>query len=956
MAAGSWEAGIPGASPPDIYRLIDFFAMNKLVVFFLLGLSSMATAQVRYTSGTDILQSIREREEKRETSIFKNYPVRNAGPVVQGGRVADIAVNPLNTKEYYVAFASGGVFRTDNNGISFTSIFDHQGNLTIGDIALAPSDPDQLWVGTGENNSSRSSYAGSGVYRSSDGGNTWTFAGLESIQHTGRIIIHPEDPKTVWVAAMGNLYSHNPERGVFKTTDGGKTWDKTLFVNDSTGAIDLVIHPANPDILLATMWERTRLAWDFKGHGPGSGIYKSEDGGNSWRRAMNGIANPEMAGRIGIDISLSDPGILYAIVDNQTESRKEREHEPGTLTAADFIGMEIDVFLALDDKKLDAFLDENEFPGKYSAEVVKGEVREGKYKPDALVDYLGDANNALFDTGITGAEIYRSEDSGETWVKTHDYVLDGVFYTYGYYFGEIRVSPTDPEKIFVFGVPLLKSSDGGRNFSRIDTVGDVHADQQAMWIDPEDPAHILLGNDGGLYVSYDEGAAWKHINNIPAGQFYTVSVDTGVPYNIYGGLQDNGILFGPSNSVPNETKPWEYLFGGDGMFVIPDPEDSDQIYLGYQFGNYYRLNKNTGKREFISPKHDIGENPLRYNWRAPLMMSDHNPDILYIGAQKIYRSMDGGKKWKSLSGDLTKDLENGNVPYSTITCIEESPVSFGLLYVGTDDGNIQVSRDGGSRWELKTDGLPEKKWITSLFASPHRESKVYLAMTGYREDDFTTYVYRSVDYGTNWERISSNILHEGVNVIMEDPVKEGLLYMGTDHGTYLSFNEGDEWHLIAPIPNVAAYDMVVHPSAHELVVATHGRSIYVMPVEPVREIHPDPDFTVFTPDVIRHSKNWGEKRFPFSNQNQPVCRILYYAPKPGIKIRFEVLQEGRTVREVTFSPENKGFNYFNWDLRIIRSEGKKEGSAEKSIYAGKGKYEGRFSWDNHMETIEISIE
>ncbi|MBR9999479.1 MAG: glycosyl hydrolase [Cyclobacteriaceae bacterium] len=933
--------------------------MNKLAFIFFMALNTMVAAQNHYTTGDDIQQSIEEREGKREASIFKNYPVRNVGPVVQGGRISDIAVNPQNSKQYYVAFASGGVFKTVNNGITFTPVFDHQGNLTIGDIVLSPSDPDQLWVGTGENNSSRSSYAGSGIYKSLDGGTTWSFVGLEAIQHTGRIIIHPDDPQTVWVAAMGNLYSHNPERGVYKTVNGGQTWDKTLFLNDSTGAIDLLIHPEEPDVLWATMWERTRKAWDFKGHGPGSGIYKSEDGGNTWRKVMKGIKNPGMAGRIGIDICRSQPQILYALVDNQMETKKEKERNSDEFLPGDFIRMEPEIFLALDNDKLNDFLKNNDFPEKYTAEMVKQEIRAGKYKPDALTEYLGDANTALFEAEITGAEIYKSVDSGESWEITHDFWLEGVYYTYGYYFGEIRISPNDPEKIFVFGVPLLKSTDGGGNFHRIDTIGDVHADHQAMWINPEDPAHILLGNDGGLYVTYDEGAAWEHINNIPAGQFYTVNVDMEIPYNIYGGLQDNGILYGPSNSVPNETKPWEYLFGGDGMFVIPDPRNIHRVYLGYQFGNYYRLNTRNGRREFIAPKHDIGEDPLRYNWRTPLVMSDHNPDILYVGAQKIFRTMDRGEHWKALSGDLTRDLENGNVPYSTITCIEESPESFGLLYVGTDDGLVQVSRNGGYNWDLKTVGLPEKKWVTCLFASPHRESKVYLSLTGYREDDFSTYVYRSNDYGDTWESISGNIHHEGVNVILEDPVTEGLLYLGTDHGIYLSFKDGNGWHLMAPVPNVATYDMVIHPKAHDLVVGTHGRSIYVLPLEPVREIagkDVNHDFVVFSPEKIRHTENWGEKRYPFSNVNRPACRILYFSPEPGGKIMFEVFLDGIKVREESFTAADKGFNYFNWDLKINPADDKKISKPDTHVYAPKGKYEVKFTFADQVGSAEIIIE
>ncbi len=933
--------------------------MRLFSVILIAWIPFFASAQAHYTTGNDLLKSIQERELKRENSIFKKYPVRNVGPVVQGGRITDLAVNPRNPKQYYLAFASGGVFKTENNGITFHPIFDHQGTLTIGDICLAPSDAEIIWVGTGENNSSRSSYAGSGIYKSLDGGRTWEFAGLESIQHTGRIIIHPENPNIVWVAAMGNLYTHNPDRGVFKTNDGGKTWVKTLFINDSTGAIDLVIHPEDPDILWATVWERTRKAWNFKGHGPGSGIYKSTDGGLSWWQVMEGIENQESAGRIGIDISLSHPNILYALLDSQHEIHKEKERESDELIASDFIQMDPLTFYELNEDKLNKYLKDNNFPEKYTSEIVKKEVRAGKYQPEALAKYLGDANNALFDSEITGAEIYKSVDYGETWEKTHDFWLEGVYYTYGYYFGEIRVSPRDPDIIFVFGVPLLKSVDGGLNFNRIDTIGDVHADHHAMWIDPEDPNHILLGNDGGLYVTYDEGAAWDHINNITAGQFYTVNVDMEEPYHIYGGLQDNGILYGSSTSIPNEAPHWEYLFGGDGMFVIPDPRDPHLVYLGYQFGNYYRIEAETGKRKYIAPKHDIGEEPLRYNWRTPLLMSVHNPDILYVGAQKVFRTLDKGEHWEAISPDLTKNLENGNVPYSTITCIEESPLAFGLLYAGTDDGNIQISRDGGFNWSLKNDGLPEKKWVTCLNASAHHESKVYLSFTGYRDDDFSSYVYRSDNYGDNWESISGNIKNESVNVIIEDPVSEGLLYLGTDHGTYLSYDDGKNWHLMAPIPNVANYDMIVHPKANDLVVGTHGRSIYVLPLEPVRRLtgkELQRNFTVFKPEGIRYSKGWGEKRYPFSKVFDPYIDIFYFIPLEGANIEYEIIKDGIVLREDSFTSPAKGFNYYKWDLLINARDQKGRMRSGVLEYAGKGKYEGRFSYGDQIQSVDLLIE
>ncbi len=933
--------------------------MRIVVIMLFYMTCGIAYGQPGYTTGSEILDGIAIREQKRNTSIFKHYPVRNVGPVVQGGRITDIAVSPVEDKEFYIAFASGGVFKTINNGISFEPVFDNQGALTIGDICLAPSDPEIIWVGTGENNSSRSSYAGSGVYKSSDGGQTWAFSGLEDIQHTGRIIIHPLNPDIVWVAAMGNLYTHNPERGVYKTSDGGKTWQKTLFVNDSTGAIDLVIHPDDPDILWAATWERTRKAWNFKGHGPGSAIYKSKDGGETWVRVMTGIENPGFAGRIGIDICTEQPNVLYALIDSQLETKKEKERKEGELLAADFLTMGSEDFLALDNEKLNDFLKANNFPPKYSAEKVKEEVGKGIYEPGALAEYLGDANNALFDTEVRGAEVYKSTDYGETWTKTHEYWLEGVYYTYGYYFGEIRVSPKDPETIFVFGVPLLKSTDGGSTFVRSDTIGDVHADHHSMWIDPSDPQHIILGNDGGLYITYDEGAAWDHINNIPAGQFYTVNVDMEKPYNIYGGLQDNGILFGSSRSIPNETSHWEYLFGGDGMFVIPDPRNYTLVYVGYQFGNYYRINTENGQRNYITPKNDIGEQAYRFNWRTPLLMSTFNPDILYIGAQKVFRTFNKAEDWEILSGDLTRDLPNGNVPYSTITCLEESPLKFGLLYAGTDDGNVLVSKDAGYSWEFVNAGLPAKKWVTSIQSSHFDESLVYVTLTGYRDDDFSTYIYQSEDQGKHWQLMSGHLEHEPVNIILEDPEKQDLLYMGTDHATYLSLNRGEEWHLMAPIPNVANYDMVAHPRDHDLVVATHGRSIYVLPLGPVRALVGRPlndTFTVFEPEKIRHSERWGEKRYPYLKPWKPEVSIMYYVPDTESPVLFEVFKDGLKRYEQTADAEVPGFNYFRWHLKINTLDKKNKRKTGELAYVEKGKYLLQFSRGQKVEKIEIEIE
>ena len=895
-----------------------------------------------YCQNADIEATEKSRSDQLANSLLSNYPVRNVGPVEQGGRISDIEVVPGNPKHYYVGYASGGIFYTKNNGITFDPIFENQGFLGIGDFALAPSNPQIIYVGTGEKNSSRSSYAGSGIYRSNDGGKTWSHLGLSNTQHIGRIIVHPTNPETVWVASLGALYTNNVDRGIYKSTDGGKTWHKTLFVNDSTGAIDLVLHPQNPNQLLASTWERSRKAWDFKEGGPGSSIYRSEDGGNTWVKSAAGFPEGNGVGRIGLEISASNPDIVYALLDNQEETREEVVRpSDGSLQIQDFISMTRDQFLALDDKKLDAFIRSSGYPQKYNARVVKREVRSGKYEPKALAEYFGDANAALFNTNVKGAEVYRSDDGGKTWSKANSYALDGVYFTYGYYFGEVRVDPKDSDKIYIFGVPLLKSLDGGKTYHRLDTMGRVHVDHQALWINPDDPEHLLLGNDGGLYQSYDEGASWLHINNVSVGQFYSISVDMEKPYNVYGGLQDNGVRKGSSTSIPNRTESWDGIFGGDGMFVYADPRNSNTVYAGSQFGFYMRLNlEPDGRPSRITPRHDIGEPPLRYNWRTPIMISPHNADVIYMAAQKVYRSMNQGDDWESISGDLTKNLPNGNVPYSTITSMSESKFKFGLVYIGTDDGNIQVTKNGGGSWELINNGLPVRKWVSGVFASPHDEGTVFAALNGYREDDFKTYVYMSADYGKTWTSVKGNLPESVANVIIQDPVQPELLYTGLDIGSYVSFDKGKTWSLLSGIPNAPSYDMVVHPRDYELVVGTHGRSVYVADAKPLQAVAEKGESTpviAFEMESMRYFGRWGERRNEYTEPFTPSTSIMYYVGIPANEITVTIKTEkGEVLREMKASGK-KGFQKLSWDLK--KTEYDKKGKATGNLsYIERGKY------------------
>lgn len=916
--------------------------------------------------GSEIQKSYAERKALSEKSILKEYPVRNIGPTGQGGRIVDIEVNLKSPKEFYVGFASGGIFKTVNNGITFEPFFDNQDALGIGDFALATNDPTVMYVGTGEKNSSRSSYAGSGVYKTNDGGKTWAHLGLVNTQHIGRVIVHPQNTNVVWVAALGALYTNSADRGVYKTTDGGKTWNKTLFVNDSTGIIDLVINPKNPNQLWAASWEKDRKSNNFKESGVGSAIYRSDDGGETWVKSVAGFPQGKQVGRIGLDVSASNPNIVYAILDNQSEVADKPTKEDGKLKQKDFKSISKDAFLKLDDKKLEEFLRDNRFPQKYDAKQVKKDVTDGKYEASALYDYLGgDANANLFNTKIVGAEMYRSDDSGSTWKKMNSYDLDNVFFTYGYYFAEMRIAPDNPNLIYFYGVPMLKSSDGGVTWARLDTVGNVHVDHHVLWVNPADSKHLLLGNDGGLYQSYDEGANWLHINNIPAGQFYTVQVDMETPYNVYGGLQDNNVLTGTSRPREPYVTKWETLAGGDGMYVAADPTNSKLAYAGSQFGFYSRVERDKSKRTPITPQREIGEPALRWNWRTPLILSKHNPDIVYIAAQKVFRSFNRGDSWEIISNDLTKNKKQGDVPFSTISSLAESPMKFGLLYVGTDDGNVWISRNGGGSWESISSGLPQNKWVSCVTPSSLNEGTVFVSLNGYREDDFKTYVFMSTDYGTTWTSIKGNLPDAVTNVVIQDPVNANLLYCGLDNGTYVSLDKGKNWQFFNGMLNVSSYDMIVHPRDNELVVGTHGRSVYIADVKPLQSLkNVDKPVQVFSVENIRFSDRWGEKQASWAKAFEPLASVLYYVGKDASQITVEIYDEKKALVRKLTAKGMIGFHSFDWDLKINEAIGtgtikKGKESTESTAtlklkYASKGKYTIRLI--NGVESSETTVE
>jgi photosystem II stability/assembly factor-like uncharacterized protein len=562
---------------------------------------SSIPAQVKPTPAGERMKSVEQRISLEKKSIVNEVKFRNIGPNIMSGRVVDVDVNPVDPTEFYIAYATGGLWHTTNNGQSFAPIFDSLDVLFIGDIAVNwNSSPRIIWVGTGEVNSSRSSYAGIGIYKSSDNGKHWEYLGLPESQHIGKIQLHPSNENIAWVAALGHLYSPNKERGVYKTTDGGKTWKQTLFIDDTTGAIDIDVNPKDPNELYAAMWSRSRSAWKFRESGVTSGIYKSNDGGDTWKKISgdgSGFMKGGKIGRIGVAVYPGNPSIVYAIVDNNMI-----KPDTGTKTAdtfyhrKDFKDISEDAFLLLDQKKLDSFLKENDFPEKYTAAVVMDMVKTKKVKPTALYDYL-DFDDGFRNAGIYGAEIYRSNDAGATWKKMNEKGLK-LYSTYGYYFGKIFVSPVNENKLIITGVPIQLSTNGGKNFKTIDKEN-VHGDHHAVWIDAKRDSHFVIGTDGGCNITYDDGEHWFFANTPSVGQYYAVAVDNDKPYNVYGGLQDNNVWYGPSNNA--DDREWQStgdysfkpLVGGDGMQVQVDTRDNATTYAGSQFGFYSRLNRKT---------------------------------------------------------------------------------------------------------------------------------------------------------------------------------------------------------------------------------------------------------------------------------------------------------------------------------------------------------------------------
>ncbi|HEY3385935.1 MAG TPA: T9SS type A sorting domain-containing protein [Saprospiraceae bacterium] len=682
-------------------------------------------------------KSARTYRQQKVESLLERQLSTNwefCGPTNVGGRITDVEILQTQPTTFYAGAASGGVFKSEDSGMSWEPIFDNQLALSIGDIAIAPSNEDIIYVGTGEPNAGGGSiaYDGYGVYRSNNGGETWNHSGLEEIGSVSKIIVHPDNPEKVYAAGMGNLFSNGPERGLFRTTDGGENWEKVLFINDSTGIIDLVIHPVNPDILYAAAWQRVRRADKRAYGGPSSGIYKSIDGGNSWQELTNGL--PGEAGRIGITISPSNPNILHAVYEDENTS------------------------------------------------YLKG--------------------------------IFSSHDNGNSWQSRN--TSDIYDPPYMYWFGKIVAHPVDTSTLYLASLDMYKSTNGGMNWFTV--FSGVHLDQHALAFHPNDPEIVLIGNDGGVYLSPDGGNNFDHLNTLPITQFYTCEIDHSVPKRLYGGAQDNGTV----RTVTGKTNDWRNIYGGDGFRVRVDPDNNQFMYAEYQYGAFGR---STSAGEWFDDATTGINQGDRFNWHTPYILDPANPAILYLGSHRLYKSTNRAQSWLSISPDLTKNNSSTGFNEGTITSISASPINGQILFVGTDNGNVQVSSDGGNSWTLVSENLPHR-WVTSVVVDPFDQNTAYVTFSGYRFGESVSHIFKTIDLGQTWFDISGDLPDMPVNCLIVTPVL-GHLYIATDIGVLNSTDDGLHWELVGNgMPNLVITDLTYHAPENLLVAATYGRGMY----------------------------------------------------------------------------------------------------------------------------------
>jgi photosystem II stability/assembly factor-like uncharacterized protein len=892
--------------------------------------------------GQDQVPGLPPPVNQTDDPLLKRFVWRSIGPAAMGGRLDDIAVDEANPSVFYLGFATGGVWKTENNGTTWMPVFDSYPVSSIGDIEIAPSNPNVVYVGTGEPNNRQSSSFGGGVYKSIDAGRTFTYMGLKETQSIGRMVVHPKDPDVVYVAAVGHLFGPNKERGLYKTTDGGKTWTNTKFIDEDTGFVDVVMHPADPNILFAASYQRRRLPWGFNGGGPGSGIWRTDDGGRTWTRLTgNGLPNNPIIGRIGLAVSRSRPNIVYAQLEvGPSGGTGAGVNEDGSLVA----------------------------PGQRGG----GGRGQQPAKPDP---------------GRSG--VWRSDDGGKTWAFRSNNNNRPMYYS------KIRVDPTNPDIVYTTGASAYKSLDGGRTFAVMG--GQSHSDHHALWINPRNGNHLLIGNDGGLDISYDQGETWEEISLMPLGQFYAISADMRKPYYVCGGLQDNGSWCGPSavrNNAGGINTDWYRVGGGDGFYTANDPRDWTIGYQESQDGATNRYDLRTGQVTSIRPRGPMtdeqrrileqaqaagrggfggrGVSPagnivpppppgteFRFYWSTPFILSPHNPDVVYLGGDRLFKSTDRGTTWTA-SADLTNSIgrndrpimgvdgkapmaskHDGAASYSNIVTISESPLVEGIVWVGTNDGNVQVSRDGGSTFRNvvgNIQGVPKETHVSRVEASRHDAGTAYVTFDGHRTDDHRPYVFVTRDYGGAWTSLSSNLPDGNVNVIREDPKNPNLLYLGTEYAFYVSLDRGREWkRFMNGLPTVRIDDILVHPRDNDLIVGTHGRSIWIVddisPLQQLSEAVTAGDVhlfdvrpaTAWVADIQRADGLGAAKHF--RAQNPPGgTAISYYLKTPpdgDVKLTISDLN-GRTIRELDGTKET-GINRVQWNLAPTATPGARGG-------------------------------
>jgi photosystem II stability/assembly factor-like uncharacterized protein len=847
-----------------------------LIASLPLSLSAQSARNARTTPSSSDADSARLAE----------LPWRSIGPAITSGRVVDFAV-PEGPKSqigerlgeiFYVASASGGVWKTVNGGTTWEPIFDHEGAASIGDIAVAPSNADIIWVGTGEANNQRSSSWGDGVYKSENGGKSWTNMGLKKSEHIGRVIVNPTNPEIVFVAAAGPLWGAGGDRGLFRTTDGGRTWKNVKNIDANTGFTDVIFDPTNPNVIYAASFQRERRPYSYVGGGPGSALWKSIDGGDTWGKLVEGLPKADV-GRIGLDVSRSNPNIVYATIETKVTG-----------------------------------------------------------------------NGAS--TGNTEASVYRSDDYGASWEKM------GRGFSYPWYMGQIRVDPTNPDRVYFMGVPLQVSTDGGRTFHN--TAPGAHSDHHAMWIDPTDPNHLIIGCDGGVYISRDRGKTVDFVPNLPISQYYAIATDMRQPfYYVYGGLQDNSSWGGPSQTrnVQGITNAdWIQTTGGDGFYAQIDPVDPNTVYGESQGGDIVRYDVRTGEQKTIKPLPAFGTRPYRWNWSSPMLISPFDHNTIYFGANYLFRSTNRGDSWTRLGPDLTRQLNRDSLPvmgkiwprdaiarhqgtaeYGNISTIDESPIRRGLLYVGTDDGVISVSKDGGATWTriTKFPGVPEATYVSRVVASRFNEGTVFATLDNHRNNDFKPYVLKSTDYGVHWSSIAGNLPASGsVQVLREDIENPSLLFVGTEFGVFYSELDGSRWtQLKYNIPTVAVHDIAIQPREHDLVIGTHGRGIYIIdditPLEKLGEanrsgtyLFPVKSATEYNPNSSipggeRGAGATGDREYSAPNPAFGAI-ITYYVrdslPKGGDVTLTIYDARGNRVRDLSAN-KKRGMHRVTWDLR-----------------------------------------